>query len=660
MNCLGLLLKEGWESQSWIIFLDKEFQTIYEDFDQEYFKTFKSVYKGFELDLDENCRNTPEIIKKAHIHTGLDEIFCLKPNRLKPELKFYESFEELFEQIEDVVKELIDDGVEPSSITVLTNNDKVGRITSRKPGLYSNLRQNECSFPKDKVILSTPHSFKGLENDFVIYTGNTNFSPNDRRQLVEFYVSYTRAITMENKFLEVRDEIRQLIEKTLRGPLFGEDEVLQKSPRDFYLTGIIYPQTTNEVDFEAISEGSEDEHGGVEDEDTETSPNADSGSNAGDSSSEEDFDELIMTTDFKPSAFGISVMTDLNADFLIKATAGCYAESIKPDRKEELDELIEEGAINPKYIPSEFKQYERDQVGIEGYRVSVSEKEIKLFTPKGDLEGSHHKIVKVSLDENLSLHITKRDLTRKSIDKNIITLTLVNELTVTEKSELYDPQLSFFQPKIEAYSDKLTFSSFDDYTDLSKIKDQEELNLKLLYKDYQSYGTGHGAAVSWQEPDKNLQKTKRVESQIIPLYEVKGNDFEPHELIKRDENDDLVEDCEILYMKRLAGKVFHGKDEKPVNKDELIRELRDFSGTYGEWIKKQDGKIDSSIDRLRLKQDYKDRLVKRAKKNLDICQYLKSRMDKGIDLIAENEMVYRAFSDANKAMFMQRAMNTFA
>lgn len=460
-------------------------------------------------------------------------------------------------------------------------------------------------------------------------------------------------------YSEVRDQIQKIIANTLRGPLFGKNEVLKKSPRDFYLTGIIYPKTTAEVDFRNVSSGDEEEQGGIQsdEEGVEVEVKSD-GFKSTDIEEDEDDDELLMTTDFKPSAFGISVMTNLEAEFFIEVSAGRYSESYKPEREEELKQKIEEGAINEKYIPAEFKQYERTEIKESKLRISVEEKTINLLSKAGEKKESDSKSLRIKLDDNLSLRITKRDLTKRDIAKHILTFTLVNEYEASDKGELYDPTHSYFQPKIKVFSETPTFCSFDDYTDLSKIENQEELNIKLLYKDYQSYGTGHGASVTWQDPELEIQKTRCVESKVLPLYEVKGNDFEPEELIKRNEEGNLIKDCEILYMKRLSGEDFHASYETPVKKAQLISELQDFSNVYETWIDDQKEEISPQIDKLKINQTDKKKLAERAQKNLEICKYLKSRMDRGIELL-KDPMVYEAFSQANKAMFMQRAMDTF-
>jgi hypothetical protein len=454
-----------------------------------------------------------------------------------------------------------------------------------------------------------------------------------------------------NEESAVRKEITKIVSDTLCGPLDGDDEILDTSPRDFYLTGIIYPQTTSIVKSEVLLNG-----GG---EDPDNVPEPGGKENTSDDGNKEEKDELVMTTDFKPSAFGISVMTDMQSEFIVEVSAGRYEEIRTPKKEKELDKLIKEGKIKENKIPSDFKSFKRHPIGPLKFKVEVKNDLIKIYSiEKDSLVDSGSKRIKVEdFEDNLSLNITRRDLTRRNLNKQILTFTLVNDLIVDDKSQLYDATKAFYQPKIKLYSEAPSFSSFDDYTDLSKINDQEELNLKLLYKNYQSFGTGHGAAVDWNEPNEQ-QKTDQVESQIMPLYEVMGNDFEPDELIERDGNT-LIKDCEILYMKRLAGEDYYSSNESSVSKSQLITELKEFSDTYGGWIELQESKIDDSLSKLNVQDDDIQRLKDRAYKNLEICGYLKKRMDQGIDLISSEPLVYQAFSEANKAMFMQRSMSEF-
>jgi ATP:corrinoid adenosyltransferase len=221
MDCIELLLKGGWDSKAWVIFMDKEFQTIYSDFDNEYLQLFKRSYPAVLWDLDRNCRNTPSIVKKAHVHTGLKELECLKKDRLKPELNFYDTFVDLFHSVENLIDNLSGQDIRLGSITLLSDKNTIERFLSTNSARYVMLKENACQIPEDKVTLSTPHSFKGLENDFIIYTGRDRFDPKNSNMKVEYYVSYTRARTQLYLFFNkaIRERLTEYSNDVIRADI---------------------------------------------------------------------------------------------------------------------------------------------------------------------------------------------------------------------------------------------------------------------------------------------------------------------------------------------------------------------------------------------------------------------------------------------------------
>ncbi len=46
---------------------------------------------------------------------------------------------------------------------------------------------------ENRVCISTIHSYKGLENDFIIIAGNEIYNPNDKENMSLLFVGYTRA-----------------------------------------------------------------------------------------------------------------------------------------------------------------------------------------------------------------------------------------------------------------------------------------------------------------------------------------------------------------------------------------------------------------------------------------------------------------------------------
>jgi hypothetical protein len=73
------------------------------------------------------------------------------------------------------------------------------------------------------------------------------------------------------------------------------------------------------------------------------------------------------------------------------------------------------------------------------------------------------------------------------------------------------------------------------------ILGEEDLNLKLLYRNYKVYAQGHGISVNWETATEG---TAKVFTQVLPQEEVNGVDLSP----------EIFKDCHVLFIKRLAGK----------------------------------------------------------------------------------------------------------
>ena len=96
-------------------------------------------------------------------------------------------------EIEELINNWKKGGVDFSRITVLTPNKSVLKEIIELSKLNYN-RVNENSHKvQNKVSISTIHSYKGLENDFILVAGVLNYSPEIMESMSLLYVAYTRA-----------------------------------------------------------------------------------------------------------------------------------------------------------------------------------------------------------------------------------------------------------------------------------------------------------------------------------------------------------------------------------------------------------------------------------------------------------------------------------
>jgi len=421
-----------------------------------------------------------------------------------------------------------------------------------------------------------------------------------------------------------REKIVEEVTRILYGPIGGKEEELDKNPLDFYSVGVLFPRLEKLIDIidpnpetntssEEDANDSEEIEGQAEDEDTKRRRAAkefDESENSG---------EFELTTKFRPSAAGLSVLTAKNANLNLSVSFATY---FKKQVEKTIGKIDNENTIKKiniyKHLPREF--YFESRKG-----------DFDFGNLKGVPDG---KIVYVDLDDTARLSITTRAYPRNE-ELEIKTFTLINLKEVNSFKNQKKAEDCIFQPVI---SINLIdgFQPFEDLSDL-KLLSSEDINLKLLYRNYKKYALGHGISVNWVKTNQLIQK---VFTQVLPEERVNGVDLNPP----------LFSGKDVLYIKRLAGSSINQ------NYNWLIieKELKDFVNLYVEWIQKQDVQIKQNPELLL------PELIEKAKENLKHCKKLSERMLKGIDILHTNAIARKAFEDANRAMFMQRVMADFS
>ena len=203
-EALGKLLKGGLDSGNWTIFMDKDFQNIYNEDADEYFDYMRAVYPCFVTKLYLNCRNTVSTIKRASAQTGFPEMPCLRTDEnWNSEIKFFSTQLDLKNKINDLVVGMEKEGIERKDISILfTEKAYLNDFILSNPDRYA---ESAFNVP-GRINSSTIHSFKGLENKFIIICGPENYDPNDIKQMALIYIANTRATAQSIFFLNKRFE----------------------------------------------------------------------------------------------------------------------------------------------------------------------------------------------------------------------------------------------------------------------------------------------------------------------------------------------------------------------------------------------------------------------------------------------------------------------
>jgi hypothetical protein len=182
-------------------------QGLFSDLYDEAFKEFLVKNLAHRVPLFENCRNTREVAAYGHGVGRVPSDAKSNINGPVPDFFYYEKThdleKELKRQVNRLVKEFRDAGLDESRITLL--------IATRGPfeEMLKRMRKDflcPCEWlAPDKEIsegsiqLSTVQAFKGLESDAVLLLGLESLGLDWQRKL--FYVAATRAKSILQVFL---------------------------------------------------------------------------------------------------------------------------------------------------------------------------------------------------------------------------------------------------------------------------------------------------------------------------------------------------------------------------------------------------------------------------------------------------------------------------
>jgi hypothetical protein len=161
-------------------------------------------------------------------------------------------------------------------------------------------------------------------------------------------------------------------------------------------------------------------------------------------------------------------------------------------------------------------------------------------------------------------------------------------------------------------------------TPLSAL-DNEEMSLALLYRNFQTYATGHGCAANWGNKSVSGQ-VNEVRAECLPTFETPSttpdiNDTDGNPI--------------IVSMAALAG-LLPAQD----GFDELERVVE----LYEKWITEKTAEI----------ADLPDHFQDTAYKHLENCSKCATRMKSGIKYLLENPIALQAFRLANHSILLQQ------
>lgn len=198
-------------------------------------------------------------------------------------------------------------------------------------------------------------------------------------------------------------------------------------------------------------------------------------------------------------------------------------------------------------------------------------------------------------------------------ENSIYTFTLEN--AKAKPAGAFKDDDCFFQCKFTLRSE----NGFAPLSDSQRITEDEDYQSnQLLYRDVKNYAIGHGCAADWDDS----KSVKWISTAIFPKYDIKPIVPSAIEGVS----------LEMLKMSPYG------------NFADTIKELRLMCEKYREWI--------NGLRIIRKGLDVKYKIT--ADRHIANCEICLSRMEKGVDLLEQNEDIRIAFQYMNLAMLMQQ------
>ena len=212
-------------------------------------------------------------------------------------------------------------------------------------------------------------------------------------------------------------------------------------------------------------------------------------------------------------------------------------------------------------------------------------------------------------------------------DQRLITVCLINRTTEGRGNN----RRSLFQSSFDvAFEQDGTRGCVLPYPRAELTRpDKEEQALDLLYRDFETYATGHGCAADWSKSEES-DAASRICAVALPSFETPSISPE----IRRTDGSNVE-----VAMAPLAGLV---QDD---DGQEALQEVVDL---YAAWINQKQAEAKMLDGRYKEAGDW----------HIDLCRRCLDRVRDGLKFLANDSMAAAAFRLANEAMLIQQLRST--
>ena len=397
---------------------------------------------------------------------------------------------------------------------------------------------------------------------------------------------------------DARGRILDALRRELLGPS-DPNEVIQEFPTSRYIVGRLAPATDAEAD-----DASYEEVDGKVDplENDELGVGADD-----DEDGASEFQPPLIVG-FHPSSFGLS--------FLLEPSVGQLTVEVSwGDYRRESDE--ESGGTH-------WQRYDQK---VEVHGVPVSKTGSIPRIPLAQKAAPAGVTIAGTEDDELTLEGVVHEID----GQRAVSLFLVNRRTrgkVTDRNKdeqwILQPRLRISSPDNEPVFRAKRFGGDEG----SEVGDDEVAIANLLYRHAREFATGHGVAAGWDGLAEDGLRVSTIFTEFIPDFEV------PSLIAPADATGGAKLD--MFELSQASGPA------------QLKTWLEPMLAAYDKWIGER--KAEAATPPISTSDDYTDT----AKELIRRCEHASERMRAGLDLLANDPLVFEAFKFANQVMWDQR------
>ncbi|CDX40030.1 putative NERD domain protein [Mesorhizobium sp. ORS 3359] len=197
MNCIDMVLLDGFRNGRWLIFLDSGLQSkVYGRMSDEVLAYLRGS-KPAEFLLCDNYRNPKAVVSEMCQVTGIEAPICRRTLVSNVDYRPYGDTREEGRKLRALLVELLHQGVPPGSISILSAKARQEACVTRHPPEIGKsicyIEDETVRCPTDSISAASVPAFKGLENEVIILTDLPSLEPKSDWTQSVLYVGMTRA-----------------------------------------------------------------------------------------------------------------------------------------------------------------------------------------------------------------------------------------------------------------------------------------------------------------------------------------------------------------------------------------------------------------------------------------------------------------------------------